>query len=113
MLVPCKHCGVSMERTNRGRREYCTDCSPHPWTQQAAYRLKTYDLTMSEFQAMYFDQDGECALRTCTREAVDVDHCHATGRVRALLCRTCNVQLGHLEMKDWYDSALEYLEEHK
>ncbi len=25
------------------------------------------------------------------------DHCHSTGRPRALLCHTCNVQLGFYE----------------
>jgi hypothetical protein len=48
-------------------------------------------------------QKGQCAI--CTVEmtrgngprGMHRDHCHATGRPRGLLCRTCNTCLGHYE----------------
>jgi hypothetical protein len=40
-----------------------------------------------------------------------VDHCHQTGKVRGLLCRDCNLSIGH--MKDSVErlkAAIKYLE---
>lgn len=62
------------------------------------------------YAAMYFEQDGACAVGPCVREAKVVDHCHATGRVRGLMCQGCNVALGFLEAPGWLASAKAYLE---
>jgi hypothetical protein len=57
-------------------------------------RLKArYGISHADFQSLLSGQSGLCALCK-TRAAVDVDHDHTTGNVRALLCRACNVGLG-------------------
>jgi hypothetical protein len=62
------------------------------------------------WDAMYFEQDGKCLI--CKeREAVAIDHCHTTGKVRGLLCLGCNTFLGHIESEGRLAAALEYLEE--
>jgi hypothetical protein len=61
------------------------------------------------FDAMYFDQDGKCAIESCLREAKSVDHNHMTGVVRGLLCQGCNVAIGFLENELWLKGANEYL----
>jgi Recombination endonuclease VII len=61
------------------------------------------------FDAMYFEQDGKCAITSCYREAVSVDHDHATGKVRGLVCQGCNVALGFVEDAAWLDCAFDYL----
>ena len=38
-----------------------------------------------------------------------VDHCHATGEVRGVLCITCNTALERVERDGWIESAKEYL----
>lgn len=56
--------------------------------------LRLYGMTQTEHEAMYEAQDGACA--TC-HEHMDqpyVDHDHATGAVRQMLCMTCNFALG-------------------
>lgn len=60
-----------------------------------------YGISPDEFEALFVAQGGHCAL--CPRTAADqagrglhVDHCHVTGRVRGLLCSSCNRGLGHL-----------------
>lgn len=61
------------------------------------------------YEAMHFDQDGKCAIETCTREAKVVDHCHATGKVRGLICQGCNVAIGFVESPGWLEAATEYV----
>ena len=59
-------------------------------------RLKRFGLTVATFDAMMLAQGGVCAV--CHAEPngrqLDVDHCHAGGHVRALLCNRCNKLLG-------------------
>ncbi|MCC9307713.1 endonuclease VII domain-containing protein [Kitasatospora sp. RB6PN24] len=61
---------------------------------------------------MYFEQDGQCAVASCVREAKCVDHDHVTGKVRGLLCQGCNVAIGFLESPEWMEGAHGYLVEH-
>lgn len=58
--------------------------------------LREYGLTMEDHAAMMEAQNGMCPLG-CGREAMVVDHCHATGRVRGLLCSPCNWMLGQAD----------------
>lgn len=55
-----------------------------------------YGLTREDWDRLYADQDGRCALCLKARDELVVDHCHETNVVRGLLCRGCNVALGKL-----------------
>jgi hypothetical protein len=61
------------------------------------YRLKArYGLTLEDYDAILKQQGGVCLFCDRKTEAhLDVDHCHVTGLVRALLCRSCNAGLGN------------------
>lgn len=59
--------------------------------------LKTYGLTVEQYEEMLQHQNNVCAicLENCTSgKRLAVDHCHITGRVRQLLCRRCNQSIG-------------------
>lgn len=59
---------------------------------------ETYGLKAGEYAQLYTFQGGLCALcRRATGKSrrLSVDHDHATGEVRGLLCRPCNTLLGH------------------
>lgn len=43
------------------------------------------------------EQDGKCAICATAVPQLHVDHCHATGHIRAGLCPTCNTALGLLK----------------
>lgn len=80
-----------------------------------ASRLRKYGLTLYAYQRMLERQKGACAI--CKRPELDVgglvvDHNHDTGKVRGLLCGSCNTALGLLQdSPDVVDAALLYLEE--
>jgi hypothetical protein len=60
-----------------------------------AYRLLTlYNLTYKEFESMLIEQDSKCAICEIYMDRPHVDHCHNTGKVRSLLCATCNQGIG-------------------
>ena len=44
-------------------------------------------------------------------KSLSVDHCHTTGKVRGLLCQSCNTGIGLLkEDTKLFMAAIEYLE---
>lgn len=60
--------------------------------------LKQFGLTLEQYGLMFESQGGGCAI--CgginpNGRRLSVDHCHRTGRIRGLLCSTCNTMLGH------------------
>jgi len=81
---------------NSGHQRYCTkECK---WLMR---RLARVGMTPVEYLEMYERQGGRCAL--CRKERfgwgrglakLHIDHCHATGRVRGLLCGDCNTAIG-------------------
>lgn len=61
-----------------------------------------YGLERGEYAQLYEFQGGLCALcrrATGASRRLSVDHDHATGDVRGLLCRPCNTLLGHARDK--------------
>lgn len=63
-----------------------------------SYQLRKYGLTTEAFDALLTSQSERCAI--CSSSQVDgqpwrVDHDHATGAVRGILCHNCNVGIGH------------------
>lgn len=60
-------------------------------------RKSSYGLTKEDYYELLSKQLGVCAI--CKESPKDiirmhVDHCHSTGKVRGLLCRTCNQGIG-------------------
>jgi hypothetical protein len=63
------------------------------------YRKLRYGITAAEYQKLFEQQDGLCAICSDppSKYELCVDHDHETGKVRGLLCRPCNSALGLLE----------------
>lgn len=79
--------------------------------------LSRYGITMDTYDNMLVSQGGTCAI--CRTDQVGgrgglfhIDHCHATGKVRGLLCHNCNIGLGAFKDKPIVMSnAIQYLRE--
>lgn len=69
-------------------------------------------VTDDDYARMLAAQDGHCALCPATPKTrrFSVDHDHATGRVRGLLCHRCNRALPTWITPRWLNAAAAYLE---
>ena len=78
---------------------------------------KRYGLSVEDKQFMIDKQNGLCAIcnnQLKTTHDVCVDHCHITNKVRGILCRKCNLGIGHFnDSLDSLKSALKYLKKHQ
>jgi hypothetical protein len=82
---------------------------------------RSFGITMDDYDRMLEDQKGVCAIcglpettrRKGTLLRLSVDHCHTTGKVRALLCGYCNPALGAFkDSPALLNKAIEYLSKH-
>jgi hypothetical protein len=84
-------------------------------------KKKMYGITQDHYDAMYAQQKGLCAIchkpeKTPTNDGTSirmlaVEHCHRTGAVRGLACRSCNSGLAQFrDDPDLLRSAIRYLE---
>jgi hypothetical protein len=108
----CKMC--SKVRTNAWRQTNPEKnrASMNAWRKKNVARVAEYDrqhhlkhkygLTQDEYNTMLTAQDGKCAACGSDNTGnkryrrLPVDHCHATGMVRKLLCNSCNNALGQV-----------------
>lgn len=63
---------------------------------RAADLKRVYGLTPERHDALLESQGGVCAICSKPGLKLVVDHDHATGKVRGLLCHHCNVGIGYL-----------------
>lgn len=100
----------SVARQGRGR---CRACAPRA---TRAATLRQYGLSQDGYQALLAAQGFACAC--CLSDdpggpvaMFKVDHDHETGRVRGLLCNSCNLAIGMLgDSAAGVRRALAYLE---
>jgi hypothetical protein len=105
-------------------KTYCKDCcaersrKKYDIEKQREYLLKKkYGITIKEYDNMLHEQNYKCYICHIHEDKLDrslaVDHCHSTGKVRGLLCGTCNRYLG--QINDNVKTAsrlLKYLQKH-
>lgn len=79
----------------------CEEVKPHAEWERISYFQRKYGLSPVELEALIAEQHGICCI-CLAAPAEHVDHCHETGRVRGVLCFSCNAALG--QFKDQPDA---------
>ena len=74
------------------------------------YLLSHYGINLKSYNEILRRQRGKCAIcqRSYSTFHLHVDHDHVDGKIRGLLCPTCNHAIGWLEK--FQENALEYLD---
>jgi hypothetical protein len=79
----------------RGRKPaaYCSICTSE--LGHSRNLAKSFGLTVADYEALMVLQEDRCAicLTRPVRLRLAVDHSHATGEIRGLLCKRCNHKL--------------------
>lgn len=107
----CKDCFKNWQRTPTGKL-----------TARKAHLVQTYSITLEQYNKLLEQQNYSCAI--CKTKDEDcykgsgnnlaVDHCHETGKVRGLLCASCNIMLGNAKDKiEILEEAITYLKSMK
>lgn len=83
---------------------------------------KQYGITIADYKQMAYEQNNCCAIcgemetgkdQYGAARLMPVDHCHKTGKVRALLCSHCNKALGGFkDDPKLLIKAAKYIEKH-
>lgn len=99
----CKECCAK-----KSRSRYDKDKQRNYWL------IKKFNISLDQYKEMLIAQDYKCYICCKSDSELDrslaVDHCHATGKVRGLLCGNCNRFLGQIQDRvDIAKKLLEYL----
>ena len=112
IFYSCSNCGSEFEREMMPSKSTYQPRIRHAPSQPRQNTMKKQVLA---------SQDDKCAI--CGSELTgkcDLDHDHKTGKVRGVLCHSCNIRLVNVELchvkrkigrryKQWYDKALAYV----
>lgn len=113
---PCRECGGVFQPQAPSHLACSQECANRMLT--GRYLQRNYRITLRQYEDLRQKQAGLCAI--CGSEGfvmtshhkmkLVVDHCHASGQVRGLLCHNCNRALGLLKDSDEVlQRAIKYL----
>jgi hypothetical protein len=117
----CKSCKKQYGRNYDRSRHNDPKRKAHQKKYHQIYHLKyDYDLSVEDHDKMLKQQNGCCKIcnvfkeEKYNRKGLFVDHCHATNKVRGLLCSACNHLLGMVkDDTQILEAAIRYLKESK
>lgn len=99
----CSKCKIPQPKSNffESKKDYfnsmCLKCT----------NLTKYKISKFDYNLLLKKQNHACAIcerpetkvlkKYNTKMDLAVDHCHTTGKIRGLLCHSCNTAIGHFE----------------
>lgn len=114
--VPCRRGG----HTTRYLNGNCVTCA-NDGRLRASRLWRTYGLTVEDEEALWASTAGKCPICQKAMERSGlmsssravVDHCHASGKVRSIICNGCNRGLGYFgDNPEALEAAASYLRAH-
>jgi hypothetical protein len=114
----CKECLQGKQKIRKDR-----DPTIYRRVEWPSKLKRVYGITVDDYYKMLANQNGGCAIcgskvasarrrKYVATEMFFVDHCHSTGKVRGLLCGTCNRGLGYFkDSPELLSNAIAYLKE--
>lgn len=74
-----------------------------------------YGITLEDYNQIFAEQNGSCLIcgksQLELKKRLHVDHDHKTGKIRGLLCNSCNQGLGYFkDNKESLLKAIKYLD---
>jgi hypothetical protein len=123
-LKTCRTCNLDLpidaffRRSSKSgkRRNTCKACMGENYRKN--WLVRAYGITIDDYNRMYEEQNGCCAIcqiqSSGSSTDLYVDHCHASGKVRKLLCNKCNLLLGQVgDNVSLLSTLVTYLNEHQ
>lgn len=118
---PCRSCSNSIQLGGVGWSDICVDCGIRPKTGRhnsqckECHNIRSKKYHKEVYRWAKYGLDGPVEMTECeickSKDDLVIDHCHDTNQYRGILCRTCNMGIGHLrESKEVIRKALEYAE---
>lgn len=118
----CKDCGkqkklnsfVKDRKNKSGFGARCLECEVLRRNTPKAKKLRNcnkYNIQPEQWDILNGIQEGRCAICMKVVDNLHIDHCHVAGDVRGLLCRKCNLGLGHFQDNvEYLKRAVRYIQ---
>jgi hypothetical protein len=110
------------KHTKSGLAAYCKKCSgeksstryhENPDKHYNSRVKHDFGMDLNGYTKLLDSQDGGCAIcsKPPMKQRLSIDHDHNTGKIRGLLCTSCNLALGYFhDDRKLLVKAIEYLE---
>lgn len=111
----CYKCGVQQQKSNFINGGNCVPCrgeTPGLYIKKEKNLKKrpTGKWVNEWYVETYRKQGGRCLICLNVFEKLSIDHCHSSGKLRALICNLCNSGIGlFLENIEIMENAINYL----
>jgi len=110
-----RSCGCYKNRKGSEHPNFRHGLTKTSYFQYKSQLNRRYGLTKDQYEELLLKHLGKCAI--CKTDPLQtggkrlaIDHCHETGKIRGLLCASCNRAIGMLkDNTDVLKKAIQYL----